>query len=224
MNQLARRQSGVSLVELAIVLIIVGILVSSILQGQILADRATVKALANELRSVRIMMNAYRDQFGALPGDDKRADIHVRGTNAYFDENGLIDGYGIVSYNWIGREGAAFEMEESSLFWQHVRLAGLARGNPARGHARNVVGGFLGVTAKTNRPTTPAGVAGLHAICTSMISGKLARLLDAEMDDGNAMTGQVFAAAENAPSQPVVVAKDPQPYDDTKTFTVCWAV
>ena len=80
---LPRRQSGFTLIEIAIVLVIIGLLLGGILKGQELINSARVKNLATDFRSVPVFIYAYQDKFRSLPGDDSAASTHLTGaTNA----------------------------------------------------------------------------------------------------------------------------------------------
>src|SRR5215468_10597806 len=120
------QQSGFTLVEIAIVLVIIGLLLGGILKGQELINSAKVKNLANDFRVIPTYIYAYQDKFKALPGDDPQASTHMAGppaasnaaTPAGKQGNGVIDG------NW----NSTTATDESYLFWQHVRMANLAAG------------------------------------------------------------------------------------------------
>lgn len=213
------RQSGFTLVEIAIVLVIIGLLIGGILKGQNMIESAKVKALAKDFDSVITALNAYQDKYRALPGDDAAAAAHVGGTPAAAASlgNGLID-----TLTWIGNATAATDTDESALFWEHVRLAGLMTGSSAVGQATNAVGGKLGITTNVKRVTTPVGSSGTYFVCSSGIGGKLAKQLDAAVDDGDATTGNMFAKDEAA-GVAIIVATAAAAYDDTKSFTVCRA-
>ncbi len=71
------QQSGFTLVEIAIVLVIIGLLLGGILKGQELINSARVKNLANDFRVIPTYIYAYQDKFRALPGDDSAAATHV---------------------------------------------------------------------------------------------------------------------------------------------------
>ena len=64
------RQSGFTLVEIAIVLVIIGLLLGGVLKGQELINSAKVKNFAQDFRSVPLFIYGYQDKFKALPGDD----------------------------------------------------------------------------------------------------------------------------------------------------------
>jgi prepilin-type N-terminal cleavage/methylation domain-containing protein len=66
----SKAQAGFTLVEIAIVLLVVGLLLGGVMKGQALIDSAKVKNLAQDLRTVPAMIHAYQDRFRALPGDD----------------------------------------------------------------------------------------------------------------------------------------------------------
>jgi prepilin-type N-terminal cleavage/methylation domain-containing protein len=212
------RHAGFTLVEIAIVLVIIGLLLGGVLKGQSMIESARVRALASELQGTVAMLYAYQDKFKALPGDDSAAVAHQSAATqatATTAGNGRID-----TGTWVGAE-AVEQANESSVFWQHVRLAGLASGAATSGQALNAVGGRLGVTSNSLRVNTPANVAGSLVACSSGLNGKLAKQLDYALDDGVATTGSLFAAAETA--GPVVTAAPAEAYADNSTYTVCLA-
>jgi prepilin-type N-terminal cleavage/methylation domain-containing protein len=63
-----RKQTGFTLVEIAIVLVIIGLLLGGVLKGQAMIASARVKALTNEIKSINTMLFAYQDRFRAIPG------------------------------------------------------------------------------------------------------------------------------------------------------------
>src|SRR5437763_13829667 len=71
------QQSGFTLVEIAIVLVIIGLLLGGILKGQELINSARVKNIANDFRVIPTYVYAYQDKFRALPGDDANVAVHV---------------------------------------------------------------------------------------------------------------------------------------------------
>src|SRR5690348_12288988 len=110
------QQSGFTLVEIAIVLVIIGLLLGGILKGQELINSAKVKNLANDFRVIPTYIYAYQDKYRSLPGDDAQANTHVSGGTV--SATGPV-GNGVINGNWNSTTAA----DESALFWQHVRLA-----------------------------------------------------------------------------------------------------
>ena len=60
---------GFTLVELAIVLVIIGIILGAILKGQELINNAKVKRLQNDLRGLEAVIWTFYDRTGRFPGD-----------------------------------------------------------------------------------------------------------------------------------------------------------
>ena len=89
-----RHQSGFTLIEIAIVLVIIGLLLGGVLKGQELINSARVKNLALDFKNVPVLIYGYQDKFKSLPGDDSTADVHVGGNLATAGVtlgNGTID-------------------------------------------------------------------------------------------------------------------------------------
>ncbi|HJY06012.1 MAG TPA: prepilin-type N-terminal cleavage/methylation domain-containing protein, partial [Bryobacteraceae bacterium] len=74
-----RRQTGFTLVEIAIVLVIIGLLLGGVLKGQELINSAKVKNMATDFRNVPLYIYGYQDRFRALPGDDANVATNLTG-------------------------------------------------------------------------------------------------------------------------------------------------
>lgn len=208
-------QAGFTLVEIAIVLVIVGLLLAGVLKGQELIENSRVKSAASEINGVSAANNAYRDRFRALPGDDgvlatlqarggSWANITVAGNN-----NGLL----AVTQAQVFAGGG-----EGPAFWQALKASGFITGNPAdagvNAQPRNAFGGLIGVGAGVT------GMAGSNAICLSQVPGKAARALDVQLDDGvpNAGSMRATLGVSGANTAPGAAATT---YDDAQQYTVC---
>ena len=77
-----RNQSGFTLIEIAIVLVIIGLLLGGVLKGQELINSAKVKNLAGDFRNIPVMIYGYQDKYRALPGDDIAVVAHASGVLA----------------------------------------------------------------------------------------------------------------------------------------------
>ncbi|HNG59525.1 MAG TPA: prepilin-type N-terminal cleavage/methylation domain-containing protein, partial [Cellvibrionaceae bacterium] len=64
------QQAGFTLVEIAIVLVIIGLLLGGVLKGTELIENSKVKRAVNELNSITAALYAYQDRYQRLPGDD----------------------------------------------------------------------------------------------------------------------------------------------------------
>ncbi|MEE8530235.1 MAG: prepilin-type N-terminal cleavage/methylation domain-containing protein, partial [Nitrosomonadaceae bacterium] len=65
---LKNRQSGFTLIEIAIVLVIIGLLLGGVLKGQEMINSAKVKNIANDFRQIPVYIYGYQDRFRAIPG------------------------------------------------------------------------------------------------------------------------------------------------------------
>ncbi len=63
------RSRGFTLVELAIVLVIIGIILGAVLKGQDLINNAKVKRLQNDMRGFEALIWTFYDRYGKFPGD-----------------------------------------------------------------------------------------------------------------------------------------------------------
>ena len=69
MKSMKSQQSGFTLVEIAIVLVIIGLLLGGILKGQELINSAKAKSFAQDFRTIQTALYGYQDRFKAIPGD-----------------------------------------------------------------------------------------------------------------------------------------------------------
>lgn len=222
-----RKYLGFTLIEIAIVLVIIGLLLGGILKGQELIDSAKVKRLAADFKNIPLYLYGYQDKFRALPGDDKAVSIHVGGTLASTPPNS--QGNGVIDGNW----NSTTWTDESYLFWQHVRLAGLATGSTAPDSPDyipvNASGGIIGIMSGTSDPAKAAindgnnAIRGSYVICSSGILGKFVKQLDLQMDDGNTAGGAMMAT----PVTGYAIGAQATPtanIDDAASYIVCMGV
>jgi len=208
------QQSGFTLVEIAIVLVIIGLLLGGILKGQELINSAKVKNLANDFRVIPTYIYAYQDKFKALPGDDPAGQTHLPGGAA--SDNG--NGNGVIDGAW----NSTTATDESFMFWRHVRLANLAAGPTVLADPeyvpKNAVSGILGVSSTTAAQIWITGMTGTYQVCSKGILGRFAKQLDIQMDDGNTATGSMRAILDSSGAGAAVATAA---IDEAAAYTVC---
>jgi len=109
-----RKQSGFTLVEIAIVLVIIGLLLGGILKGQEMITSGQVRNMITQSDGITAAVFAFQDRFKALPGDFVRAQTDIPGGGATANGNG--DGL----INTVAEAGDA---------WQQLSLANFLNGS-----------------------------------------------------------------------------------------------
>src|SRR5712691_3774362 len=67
------KEAGFTLVEIAIVLVIIGLLLGGILKGQEMITQARIKNAINDFNGITVAVTSYQDRYRAIPGDDQNA-------------------------------------------------------------------------------------------------------------------------------------------------------
>lgn len=204
-----RKQSGFTLVEIAIVLVIIGLLLGGILKGQQLINSARVRNMADQNSGVQAAYFGFIDRFRQIPGDMPGATACAAigtvitgcgGTPVGGDQNGRID-------DW----------DEAGAVWNHLSASGFLNGSYT-GSGITTAATYLGGPL-ASPPAVPAN-AFQQAIMlaytddyeagTSTASVRLAfafgagiapsmlRELDVKLDDGSPVTGVMRPTLDTA--------------------------
>ena len=181
------RQQGFTLVEIAIVLVIIGLLIGGVLKGQEMITNAKVTKVENDFKGITAAILAYQDRYGVLPGDDPAASTRFPGTWVAADNgngNGIV-GNAVPAAVWNTQTNTL----ENRLIWKHLRGAGFLKG-PVNGTAASyqqpshAFGGLIGFEQ---------GLYNLsgHVIVFGGLQGNVVQILEARGDDGSPSTGSV---------------------------------
>lgn len=121
-------QKGFTLVELSIVLVIIGLIVSSVLVGQDLIRSAELRATIAQYREISTAVTTFRGKYPGIPGDidnGARFGLGNASTTATFQDGsaGAGDGNGMITQdNALTVLAATGEM---ATFWAHLTTPGL---------------------------------------------------------------------------------------------------
>lgn len=183
------RQSGLTLVEFGIVLVILGLIVGGVLKARELMTKAKVTRLEMDHTKVGVAIQSYRERYGMLPGDDPGASMRFAGEWRGSD-NG--NGDGAITGGWNSRNNA----NESRKIWKHLRGAGLIDGPVDTGDSsyeqpRHAFGGLIGIDRNMY------DITGLCVVFGG-IPGDIAGILEARGDDGMPGRGAIQAHKSQA--------------------------
>ena len=208
-------QAGFTLVELAIVLVIIGLIIGGVLVGQDMIKAAEVRSTAGQIEKYNATVNTFRDKYQFIPGDITQATasrfgFQTRtGAVAHGDGNGMLEGCTTGALSTYG--GC-----ETTLFWRDLNFVNLIDGsfttatdaveagaNPTAvklvlpdaklGRGNNIsVYGFRGSNYYQIGGVT-AFTAGLPTLAATLTPQE-AFNIDAKVDDGRPGTGVARAA------------------------------
>ncbi len=181
-----KKQAGFTLVEIAIVMVIIGLLLGGVLKGQEMVTNAKVKNLESDVNGITAAVYSYQDRYRALPGDDKKAKRFIEITlNTEIGDGNRKIALGTTAHAF----DSTTDTDESRLFWLHLRNAGLVGGDPTdKNQPTNAFGGLTGVsTTLTNANVKLPS----HFIGFTEIPKKVADIIESHGDDGNSGKGSV---------------------------------
>lgn len=219
------KQQGFTLVEIAIVLVIIGLLLGGILKGQELITAARVRNLADQTAGIQAAYYGFLDRYRAVPGDMLPAQAcgaignevpTCPGTGVGGNGNGTIDP--VLDGPGVWAEAAAA--------WAHMAAAGFLQGRypgtasaatyataaPTPAAPTNPWNGFLllGRTPDYMAPaTSPTPPPRLHLITGRNVPVNIMRELDVKVDDSLPESGILRSAPQNATGFPTVGGSDP---------------
>ena len=200
------RQHGFTLIEIAIVLVIIGLLLGGVLKGQELITSARVRNIISTQDGIKAAYFGFQDRYRALPGDypGPQANANIPNVGAAFGG----DGNGQITVT----AGA----NEPTLAWMHLSHAGFLSGNYTMAAATDAA-------TTTNSPINPYnamlqiihddnyGIAGTDPAATvrpnvktgNQIPVDIMTEIDRKIDDANAGRGTFrFSAYQGAGTAP----------------------
>jgi prepilin-type N-terminal cleavage/methylation domain-containing protein len=174
------QERGFTLIEIAIVLVIIGLLLGGVLKGQELITGARVRNLIQQQDGVKAAYFGFLDRYRALPGDYAAAQQNIRDATADGNGNGVIEA--VI--------GAGVPNNESVLVWEHLSRSQFINGaftyaaaaadasnprNPYGAFITVVHDGAYGAGAQAVRPNFKTG---------NRIPVEILAEIDRKVDDG----------------------------------------
>lgn len=213
MTTMRKSQSGFTLIEIAIVLVIIGLLLGGVLKGQELITSARVRNLISQQDGIKAAFFGFQDRFRAYPGDYASANSTLKCPTGASCLNG--NGNGIIESN--GDTSTGSEAAETMLAWMHLASAGFLNGSYTM-----VAGTAATATTDANTPKNPYNIFlqliydGVYADTTgtppnkhnlktgAQVPVEIISEVDRKIDDGNGLRGgfRYSQYAGNAPAAP----------------------
>lgn len=216
MSKHIRSQAGFTLVELAIVMIIIGLLIGGVLKGQELINNAQITSTVAQIKGMDAAVSTFDDMYSALPGDMVNPGGRLAscaGLCAVAGDGNRHLGTGVAYEGLNAAPGA-----ESVSFFVHLSAADLITGiNPGATvpaswggiyPEANIAGGFHAASSQGSTANFPGNLigaanppAGLYlgltanagAVTAPVITPNQAFRIDNKIDDGQPDTGSVRA-------------------------------
>ncbi len=196
------KQRGFTLIEIAIVLVIIGLLLGGVLKGQELITSARVRNLISQQDGVKAAYFGFLDRYRALPGDYAQAMTNINGTTVFGNGNGQIEAAATPVSSSVATEDIAV--------WEHLSRSGFINGAYTHSGtysntsaATNPYSMFL-VMRYDNAYSDSGTAATRHNLKTgNQVPADIMAEIDRKIDDGNPQSGTfrftTFSATGTAP-------------------------
>ena len=215
-----KQQQGFTLIEIAIVLVIIGLLLGGVLKGQELIQNARVRNVIAQQDGIKAAFFGFQDRYRGIPGDYKKdlANQNIPGASTVCGGNG---------------DSLINTTDESICAWYHLSKANFITGNysgtgtgaDANNSPANPFGGVMQVIYddKYSDATTATSV---HNIKTGInIPASILAEVDRKLDDGLPSSGSFrFSTFGNATAANCIVAgtaTTPDTWSIASGATVC---
>lgn len=152
-TKLCKREGGFTLVELAIVLVIIGLLIGGVLKGRELIENARITSVIQQVHPFEVALASFRTNYDALPGDMTDATTRINNctgdcaaTTTGANDNGAIDA---PLNSWTGSYVWQLANSEHRNMMIQLASAQLITGVDPRGNSGQVKFGVDAPLART---------------------------------------------------------------------------
>lgn len=170
---------GFSLIEVAIAIVIIGLVASFTLKGKELIHTAKLNSVAEQVNSFKIAVQMFVDKYGSMPGDLSNAKDMI--------DPALENGSG---------NGSIKTTNDAKRFWKHLIASGSLSIELINGYPVSKLGGFYSVSSEI------PGYSGTWLILSNgttdnrtfkgLLSQEDAYHIDKKNDNGDPSTGEII--------------------------------
>ncbi|MGH9961505.1 MAG: prepilin-type N-terminal cleavage/methylation domain-containing protein [Pyrinomonadaceae bacterium] len=217
-----QKQTGFTLIEIAIVLVIIGLLLGGILKGQELITSARVRNMISQQDGVKAAYFGFQDRYRSLPGDYPVA---------LASQNIPNETVGCAGANCQdGRINDGGGSTESIIAWSHLSKAGFINGNyngagatpAATNSPTNPYGSFVQlIFDNIYDPTAPAQPQAVNFKTGTGVPASILAEIDRKIDDGAPNTGIFRSSQFNTPAAGCTNAGPPVRWDASADVKDC---
>ncbi|MDR1560787.1 MAG: prepilin-type N-terminal cleavage/methylation domain-containing protein [Holosporaceae bacterium] len=180
MKNFIRQNYGFSLIEVAIAVVVIGLIASFTLKGKELINSAKLRSVPEQVNVFKVAVQGFVDKYGALPGDFSKAREMIN--------DSLTNGPG---------KGSISSLDDAKRFWQHLVASDLICIELVNGYPTSKMGGYY--TVSSNIPGRPGSWIILcretsdNQNFIGVLSPSDAYFIDKNNDTGNPTTGEIQA-------------------------------
>jgi hypothetical protein len=203
----AKAQQGWTLLEIVLVVLIVGLMLTGVVKGQEMITSAKVKRVAGQLDEIRASYLGFQDRYKALPGDYAEAALTL-------DCGGgtCLRGNGDGRIHSVATPLNGSQVHEDLLLWTHLAASGFLKGDyrMTDGEAmatdanspKNAYSVYLQIAFDGRYGLSDGGVPRHNLKTGAQVPIEVVAELDRKTDDGRPYRGAVQFSAYNANGAP----------------------